>query len=48
MRWVALAIILASLPAFVAILGQNRARRDLAMMALGLLNKEVHLRPLKL
>ena len=37
MRWIALAIILMSLPAFIALIGRNKARRDWAILALGLL-----------
>jgi hypothetical protein len=37
MRFVALAVIILSLPAFIAFLGQNQARRDMALIALGLL-----------
>ena len=37
MRWVGLAIILLSLPVFIAMLGQFRARRDLAVLAIGVL-----------
>ena len=35
MRFVAIAIIILSLPAFIAFIGQNKARRDMALIALG-------------
>ena len=37
MRWVGLAVVLLSLPLFIALLGQFRSRRDLAVLAIGAL-----------